>query len=167
MTWEDILKDDTLEVYEEYIMDMSYGIEDIDDLANFLEKEGKFKTAVEGNEIGLATRDNKLMGTIEVLELNEGTRDFNIIASAEERKNIRNFLKNTFSSQEMEDEKRQEEENKENYKEVLEIIEELRSMKSRLEREMDMTLDEQIPLKEMSEVVDLLNRALAELGGYY
>ena len=96
MTWEDILKDDTLEVYEEYIMEMSYGIEDIDDLAKFLEKQG-FKTAVEGDEISLATRDNKLMGTIEVLELNEDTRDFNIIASAEERKNIRNFLKNTFS----------------------------------------------------------------------
>ena len=44
MTWEDILKDDTLEVYEEYIMEMSYGIEDIDDLAKFLEKQG-FKTA--------------------------------------------------------------------------------------------------------------------------
>ena len=134
MTWEDILKDDTLEVYEEYIMEMSYGIEDIDDLAKFLEKQG-FKTAVEGDEISLSTRDNKLMGTIEVLELNEDTRDFNIIASAEERKNIRNFLKNTFSSQEMENEKRQQEENKMNYQDVLEIIEQLKSMESRLERE--------------------------------
>ena len=115
-------------------MEMSYGIEDIDDLAKFLEKQG-FKTAVEGDEISLSTRDNKLMGTIEVLELNEDTRDFNIIASAEERKNIRNFLKNTFSSQEMENEKRQQEENKMNYQDVLEIIEQLKSMESRLERD--------------------------------
>jgi len=106
MSWENILKvvptnrevDDSIAAYFElkrFVERVSYGEEDIDDLANALEKYG-LKTAVEDNEISLATKDNKLMGTVVVLELNEMTREFDIIASKEERKNILDYLEERY-----------------------------------------------------------------------
>ena len=106
MNWEDILKvvptnrevDDSISAYFElqrFVERVSFGEEDIDDLANKLEGYG-LKTAVEGDEISLATKDNKLMGTVVVLELNEMTRQFDIIANKEERKNILEFLEERY-----------------------------------------------------------------------
>jgi hypothetical protein len=102
MSWERILKNDGLEDvldrFDNYLMEMaSLGINDIDELAKILESQG-FKTAVEDDEISLASRNNKLMGTVIVYELSPFTTDLSTKATQEEKRNISEFLGKGFSA---------------------------------------------------------------------
>ena len=101
MNWEEILKidglEDVLDRFDDYLMQMAFGVDDIDELAKILESQG-FKTAVEDDEIGLASRNNKLMGTVIVYELSPFNRDLSTRATQEEKRNISEFLGKGFSA---------------------------------------------------------------------